>query len=499
MKLDTPVLKDLSLRKNSLIRRIAIRIVLISSCLTLVATSVQLYIGLHWDIAAVDERLKQVAQSYLDSLANSLWTFDDDQTTSILIGIVTLPEIQRAEVLTSSQQTFEQGSAPPPNYSLVQEYPIVYRGTEDLPGLEHAKVGTLRLTANLKQVYLRLIDKFLVILGTNLAKVVPFSILIFLIFRTLVTRHLDTISSYMLRMNLNHLHEELALERAPSTKGPDELDVLTQSINRMRLSLAEKVVALKAANLERAHLIEQLQASLKARDEFLSIASHELRTPLTSLSIHYRLIQKILSQLKLDHVPGSSRVFSSFDIYEEQLTRLMTLAENLLDISQIQSDAFEIHLQDNVELGSIVTKVIERFRPSLDKAGCQLDLETENKELRMRADPDRVAQAIGNLLSNAAKYGFGKPVKVRVSREGNFGQVMVRDQGVGINQEDQKRIFGQFERAVSYKNFGGFGLGLFIANEIVSRHGGHISVESKPGAGAAFSIQFPLLDEKGIS
>lgn len=222
----------LGLKKHSLVRRIAILVIVISSCLTLVATVVQLYFDFRWSISALDEQMGQIARSYVNSLSKSIWSFDEDQTDSLLQGITTLSDIKLAEVLTGDQQYFKQGQAPDPKYRMIREYQIIYRGT-NIPSAANPRLGVLRLTANLQVVYLRLFDKILLILGTNAIKMLPFSALLFFIFRFLVTRHLDAISSYMLRLNMNHLTEELVLDRPLATKKsrhPDELEVLTRSI-----------------------------------------------------------------------------------------------------------------------------------------------------------------------------------------------------------------------------------------------------------------------------
>jgi signal transduction histidine kinase len=98
---------------------------------------------------------------------------------------------------------------------------------------------------------------------------------------------------------------------------------------------------------------------------------------------------------------------------------------------------------------------------------------------------------ITNLLSNAIKFGRGRPIVVSVEGEADRALLAVRDQGIGIEPEDQKRIFGRFERAVPAQHFGGLGLGLYIAREIVEAHGGTIRVASEPGSGTTFTIDLP--------
>jgi signal transduction histidine kinase len=107
-------------------------------------------------------------------------------------------------------------------------------------------------------------------------------------------------------------------------------------------------------------------------------------------------------------------------------------------------------------------------------------------------DRERVEQMIGSLLSNALKYGAGKPIGVQLRSAGGWAEITVRDRGMGIAPGDLERIFGRFERAVSVRNYGGLGLGLYLTREIVQSHGGSIHATSTPGEGAAFTIRLPL-------
>jgi signal transduction histidine kinase len=101
-------------------------------------------------------------------------------------------------------------------------------------------------------------------------------------------------------------------------------------------------------------------------------------------------------------------------------------------------------------------------------------------------------QILTNLLSNALKYGVGRPLEIHVESSGGWARWCLRDHGIGIAREDLERIFGRFERAVSARKYGGLGLGLFISREIARAHGGEIRVESRPGAGALFIVELPL-------
>ena len=107
-------------------------------------------------------------------------------------------------------------------------------------------------------------------------------------------------------------------------------------------------------------------------------------------------------------------------------------------------------------------------------------------------DPLRLEQVVSNLLTNAIKYGPGKPIEVTVARDVRNARILVRDHGIGVAKEQQGRIFERFARAVSVREYGGLGLGLYISRQIAEAHGGSIEVQSAPGEGATFVLEFPL-------
>jgi signal transduction histidine kinase len=134
--------------------------------------------------------------------------------------------------------------------------------------------------------------------------------------------------------------------------------------------------------------------------------------------------------------------------------------------------------------------VIARFADQAAGASCSVDLRAE-KTVVGRWDRTRIEQLITNLVSNAVKYGRGKPIAVSVERTLNGARLVVRDEGIGIDPEKLPRIFERFERAAS-RSFGGLGLGLYIARQIVAAHGGDIRVSSRPGQGTEFTVELPF-------
>ena len=149
-----------------------------------------------------------------------------------------------------------------------------------------------------------------------------------------------------------------------------------------------------------------------------------------------------------------------------------------------------VPLEEDLDLVAMVQEVATRFREELAKSGNTLVLRCDGG-VHGWWDPLRLEQVLTNLLSNAIKYGRGRPITVTVEENGGLARIIVRDEGIGIAQGDQARIFERFERAVSEQHYGGLGLGLWIVREILRGMGGTISVRSTPGVGSAFTVELP--------
>lgn len=149
--------------------------------------------------------------------------------------------------------------------------------------------------------------------------------------------------------------------------------------------------------------------------------------------------------------------------------------------------------REPVDLVHLVREALERLEGTFEAAGSKVTFTTEVAAVVGHWDGFRLDQVVTNLLTNAAKYGAGQPVDVTVCVDGDHALLVVRDRGIGIAPEQVERIFGKFERAVSDRHYGGLGLGLFIAQQILAAHGGEIRVGSEPGRGATFTVLLPLL------
>jgi signal transduction histidine kinase len=275
-----------------------------------------------------------------------------------------------------------------------------------------------------------------------------------------------------------------------------ELAIKSELVKQQAIQLERKNNALKDAK-EKGILLEKLKLAINARDQFLSIASHELRTPLTSLKLYVQIILRKFNLLPSKD-PNLQDFANRLHGIDDQIEQMTKLVNDLLDVSRISNHQLEIVL-DEVDLNSIVQRVVERFSDELKKAGCVLHLQMDPDIIGLW-DPMRLEQVVTNLLSNAIKYGQGKPIELTVQANTTHATLKIKDHGIGIAPENQKRIFNRFERAVSTHHYGGLGLGLWIAKQIIESLEGTIQVESQIGSGATFSVSLPgLLKEKRIT
>ncbi|WP_233611973.1 PAS domain S-box protein [Corallococcus sp. AB045] len=252
------------------------------------------------------------------------------------------------------------------------------------------------------------------------------------------------------------------------------------------LTLTEELGRRAAFAIDNAQLYCSAQESIRARDEFLSIASHELKTPLTSMRLR---VQQMESVLLMGAQPLSTeRVTRMLEVFQDQLQRLSNLADHLLDVSRVHEKRLDLRMEE-IDLVTVARHMAGHVAELLQKAGCEFEL-VAPEPVWGRWDRLRMEQVMLNLLTNAMKYGAGRPIRMEVAKHAGRARLIVEDHGMGIPFESQARIFERFERAASL-NYGGLGLGLFITRRIVEAHGGSIHVESEPGHGAKFIVELP--------
>jgi signal transduction histidine kinase len=230
------------------------------------------------------------------------------------------------------------------------------------------------------------------------------------------------------------------------------------------------------------------------RDEFLVVASHELRTPMTPITLSLRTLQDAQRSGQITLPAPLSQLV---ELAARQGVRLNRLIADLLAVSCVETGFLPLDLSE-VELGAIVRDVAEGFAAELSGARCALSVRCDAPVVG-RWDSSRIEHLVKTLLSNAIKFGAGKPIEILVTREGATARLAVRDHGIGIDPARQALVFERLERGVSVQHYGGLGLGLYIGRRIVEAHRGSIRVESGVGVGSTFTVELPCAGPKEAS
>jgi PAS domain S-box-containing protein len=272
--------------------------------------------------------------------------------------------------------------------------------------------------------------------------------------------------------------------------GHPEPGVFTERAERLAAGIAaQAAVALDNARLfeQRRQLIEQLREADRRKDEFLATLSHELRNPLAPL-------RSSLDLLRISGAasPGTAPVLGTM---ERQLSHLVRLVDDLLEVSRISHGSFALR-RERVEVAAVVRNALETSEPLVRGARHTLEVSLPEQPLWLDGDPVRLAQILANLLNNAAKYTPpGGRIALRARREGDALVLSVRDNGPGIPPEALPRLFEMFSRGEGEDRSrqGGLGIGLALARRLAEMHGGSIAAHSEgTGAGAEFTVRLPL-------
>jgi signal transduction histidine kinase len=240
---------------------------------------------------------------------------------------------------------------------------------------------------------------------------------------------------------------------------------------------------------------KKIEESEERKNDFIKMASHELKTPVTSIKGYVQLLLTALSEGEEEKKLSPLLVKSSLISINKQITRLTRLMSELLDLSKIESGMLEL----NKELFSINEVVIESVQDMLYTHSKHHINIFHDFGCLVCGDKDRIGQVLINLLSNAIKYSpDSDKVEVWIRKEKDGVSVSVKDYGIGIDKKYHDRIFERFFRAgeKQEQTFPGFGIGLFIAKEIIERHDGTLKLNSEKGKGAVFTFTLPVADEQ---
>jgi signal transduction histidine kinase len=253
---------------------------------------------------------------------------------------------------------------------------------------------------------------------------------------------------------------------------------------REDLGLATEIARRAASAVDNAHLYTRLREEDRRKDEFLATLAHELRNPLAPLGSGLELLRKM----------GDPRLEKTRVIMDRQLTHLVRLVDDLLDVSRVTRGKVVLR-REPLDVESLVSTALEVSRSAIDKAGLELTVSLPKEPLAFEGDRTRIAQVLSNLLNNAAKYNVpGGKVSVRAYRDGSDVVFEIADTGVGIPREMHEQIFEMFVQV--HRNYeqpqGGLGIGLTLVRRLVELHGGRVWVESNgDGEGSKFVVRLP--------
>jgi signal transduction histidine kinase len=286
------------------------------------------------------------------------------------------------------------------------------------------------------------------------------------------------------------------LEEANSTLKSEktrELEELNLQLRRANEDLSRINTSLATEVRERTRAEAQLKEAVVKRDEFLAMLSHELRNPLSPLRNAAHMLMQGETQ--------DPKIIWSRGVIERQLKHMIRLVDDLLDVSRIARGKIVV-VSERVAVGDVIAAAVETVQPLLEQKGQQLTVEATDPALRVRGDPVRLAQVVGNLLHNAAKYtGEGGRISLSARSKDGSAEISVRDSGIGISSESMPHIFELFTQIPSERvnTGGGLGIGLALVRALVQLHGGEISATSDGlDQGSEFTVRLPLYLEEAV-
>ncbi|NOH73309.1 response regulator [Vibrio pectenicida] len=467
-------------RYMSINKKILFTVTLISVLLALATTSYNLHHRLQIDIQYINEKLSSIKTSQLSSITGSLWVEDRDILNSQVEGLLTLPGVDYAHISSGTESIIERGERLYDN-AVTQTWPLAY----EFGGKSYA-LGDLTIQSDLSRIHHNLWAQFLHILFAESVRIVLLLTTVFAFTWLFIIKRIDLMAKAVSE-NSNSSPNRIHL---PSPWFRDELDHLADNFNQSSDIIEAHCVQLSQAKDEAEQATELAINANKAKSSFLANMSHEIRTPLNGvIGISEILSDTSLTATQRDYV----------DTIETSSQLLLNLINDILDFSKIESGMLVIS-PHSTNIRESIYDIASIVSPKAKEKHIDLHVSiSSNTPYCVKIDDHRLRQIMMNFMSNAVKFTEAGRVELAIITQHIKGseaviEFSVLDSGIGIDEQQQKKIFEPFaqEDDSTTRQFGGTGLGLAISTQLVELMGGHIQLESKKGQGSRFYFALPL-------
>lgn len=489
-------------QEHPLAYRMMAYVLVCSLVFVVLSTGIQATIEYRREMRVIEQRIGLIRNVYLASLAKSIWDVDREQLRLQMRGILDFPDI--------SSLTLEDADAGE-RLVLPAGARSAARTAEHRFALRHETLlgqrtlGQLVVHTDLGAVYARLGWSALTLFLGQALTIFLMVLVVMLIFQRMVTRHLESMARFARSLSGGLRDTPLQLERQPNARS-DELDALVESLNDLRQGINQDIEHRERAHEQLLFRREQLrrmvdkrtrslrqakeaaEAASQARSQFLAGISHEIRTPMSGILGMAQLLYR---------TPQSAQARGYLDALRQSGESLLAILDGVLDYAKLEDGSY------------VPEEQVFCLRSLLEEQTLLADAQRQDKALRVSCHIEPLLhqyyqgaagclrQVLANLMNNAVKFTERGTIELRVGAMDKTPSRLrfeVRDSGIGVSTEQQKRIFERFTQADQSitRRFGGTGLGLAICQKMVMAMGGQIGVDSCEDAGSSFWFEVPL-------